>query len=101
VGPRAVLDAVVKREIPSPRRESNRRTPIVQPVSNVKLTYRRNVRVHGIVKPFLFYVFKVFLLALHMDSFAFLLHILSTPLYAYMLRLLGTWVMLPPYRMLC
>jgi hypothetical protein len=33
VGPRAVLDAVVKREIPSPRRESNSRTPIVQPVA--------------------------------------------------------------------
>jgi hypothetical protein len=29
VGPRAVLDAVVKRKIPSPYRESNRRTPIV------------------------------------------------------------------------
>jgi hypothetical protein len=28
VGPRAVLDAVVKRRIPSPRRESNPRTPI-------------------------------------------------------------------------
>jgi hypothetical protein len=33
VGPRAVLDAVVKRKIPSPRRESNLRTPIVQPVA--------------------------------------------------------------------
>jgi hypothetical protein len=33
VGPRAVLDAVVKRKIPSPRWESNRRTPIVQPVA--------------------------------------------------------------------
>jgi hypothetical protein len=33
VGPRAVLDAVVKRKIPSSRRESNRRTPIVQPVA--------------------------------------------------------------------
>jgi hypothetical protein len=32
VGPRAVLDAVVKRKISSPRRESNLRTPIVQPV---------------------------------------------------------------------
>jgi hypothetical protein len=32
-GPRAVLDAVVKRKIPSPRRESNPRTPIVQPVA--------------------------------------------------------------------
>jgi hypothetical protein len=28
VGPRAVLDAAVKRKIPSPRRESNPRTPI-------------------------------------------------------------------------
>jgi hypothetical protein len=33
VGPRAVLDAVVKRKIPSPRRELNPRTPIVQPVA--------------------------------------------------------------------
>jgi hypothetical protein len=33
VGPRAVLDTVVKRKIPSPRRESNPRTPIVQPVA--------------------------------------------------------------------
>jgi hypothetical protein len=32
VGPRAVLNAVVKRYIPRPRRESNPRTPIVQPV---------------------------------------------------------------------
>jgi hypothetical protein len=33
VGPRAVLDAVVKRKFPSPRREPNPRTPIVQPVA--------------------------------------------------------------------
>jgi hypothetical protein len=33
VGPRAVLDTMVKRKIPSPRRESNPRTPIVQPVA--------------------------------------------------------------------
>jgi hypothetical protein len=33
VGPKAVLDAVVKRKIPSPRWESNPRTPIVQPVA--------------------------------------------------------------------
>jgi hypothetical protein len=33
VGHRAVLDAVVKRKIPSTRRESNPRTPIVQPVA--------------------------------------------------------------------
>jgi hypothetical protein len=30
VGPRAVLDAVVKRKIPSPRRDSNPRTLIIQ-----------------------------------------------------------------------
>jgi hypothetical protein len=29
VGPRAVLDVVVERKIPNPRRESNPRTPIV------------------------------------------------------------------------
>jgi hypothetical protein len=34
VCPRAVLDAVMKRKIPSPRRESKRRTPI--PVSLVQ-----------------------------------------------------------------
>jgi hypothetical protein len=33
VDPRTLLDAVVKRKIPSPRRESNPRTPIVQPVA--------------------------------------------------------------------
>jgi hypothetical protein len=33
MGPRAILDAVVKRKISSPRRESNPKTPIVQPVA--------------------------------------------------------------------
>jgi hypothetical protein len=33
VGPRAVLDSVVERKISSPHRESNSRTPIVQPVT--------------------------------------------------------------------
>jgi hypothetical protein len=33
VGPRAVLDAVLKRKIPSPRRKSKPRTPIFQPVA--------------------------------------------------------------------
>jgi hypothetical protein len=32
VDPRVVLDAVVKRKVPSPHRESNPRTPIVQSV---------------------------------------------------------------------
>jgi hypothetical protein len=41
VGPRAVVDAMVKRKIPSPRRESNPRTPIVQPVASAlyRLSY--------------------------------------------------------------
>jgi hypothetical protein len=34
VGSRAGLDAVVKRKIPSPRQESNPRTPNVQPVAS-------------------------------------------------------------------
>jgi hypothetical protein len=38
VSPRAVLDAVVKRKIPSPRREWNSRTPIVQPVAQTTLS---------------------------------------------------------------
>jgi hypothetical protein len=33
VGSRTGLDALVKRKIPSPRRESNARTPIVEPVA--------------------------------------------------------------------
>jgi hypothetical protein len=33
MGPKAVLDAVVKRKIPNPHRESNLRTLIVQPVA--------------------------------------------------------------------
>jgi hypothetical protein len=33
LGPRAVLDAVVNRKIPSPLQESNPRTPIVQLVA--------------------------------------------------------------------
>jgi hypothetical protein len=33
MGPRAVLDAVVKRKIPSPCRESNPITLIVQPIA--------------------------------------------------------------------
>jgi hypothetical protein len=38
VGPRDVLDAVVKRKISSPRRESNPRTPIVQHYTNWAIT---------------------------------------------------------------
>jgi hypothetical protein len=35
VGPRTILEAVVKRKIPSLHRESNPRTPIVQPISQL------------------------------------------------------------------
>jgi hypothetical protein len=48
VGPRAVLDVVVKRKIPSPRRESNPRTPIVQTVTlgcHVQISQARSQRV--------------------------------------------------------
>jgi hypothetical protein len=44
VGSIAVLDAVVKRKIPSPRRESNPRTPIVQPVAQ---RYRQYENLRG------------------------------------------------------
>jgi len=36
MGPRAVLDAAVKRKIPSPRRESNPRTPKSESSAEVK-----------------------------------------------------------------
>jgi hypothetical protein len=35
MGPIGTLDAVVKRKIPSPRRESNPRIPIVQPLAYI------------------------------------------------------------------
>jgi hypothetical protein len=46
VDPRAVLDAVVKRKIPSPRREWNPRTPTVQPVDRKKFrpSTKKNVK---------------------------------------------------------
>jgi hypothetical protein len=50
VGPRAVLEVVVKRKIPSPRRESNRRTPIIQTVGTEPLL--RSKVIH-LVKKFL------------------------------------------------
>jgi hypothetical protein len=35
MGPRAALDTEVKRKIPSPRQESNPRTPTVQPIAQL------------------------------------------------------------------
>jgi len=50
VGSRALLDAAVNREIPSHRRESNPRTPIVQlvlrPLSNIDTGVRVNLFVY-------------------------------------------------------
>jgi hypothetical protein len=43
VGPRAFLDAVVKRKIPSPRRKSNPRILIVQPVARTIISNVSNV----------------------------------------------------------
>jgi hypothetical protein len=60
VGSRAVLDVVVKRKIPSPRRESNPRTPIVQPVVHKYFTElgasfsSENIRVRGKIVPVLY-----------------------------------------------
>jgi hypothetical protein len=50
VGPRAVLDAVVKRKIPSPRRESNPRTTIVQPVGVGENCIKRGFTVYIVRK---------------------------------------------------
>jgi hypothetical protein len=46
MGPRAGLDAVAKRKIPNPRRESNLTTPIVQPVAQslYQLSYPASLR---------------------------------------------------------
>jgi hypothetical protein len=65
-GPRAVLDAVVKRKIPSPCRKSNPRTPIVQPVAqrytdwaeeitliNSNLTFRAGITITSVVNDML------------------------------------------------
>jgi hypothetical protein len=40
VGSRAVLDALVKRKIPSPRWELNPRTPIIQPVAELSRLWK-------------------------------------------------------------
>jgi hypothetical protein len=40
VDTRAVLDAVVKRKIPNPRRESSPRTPIVQSIAAITALVR-------------------------------------------------------------
>jgi len=46
VGPRTVMDAVVKRRIPSPRRESNLRTLIVMLTEFSCRRWRHEVRLY-------------------------------------------------------
>jgi hypothetical protein len=48
VGLRAVMDIVVKRKIPSPRRESNPRTPRMEKLkksgtTQIKITFTKNL----------------------------------------------------------
>jgi hypothetical protein len=50
VGSRAVLDAVVKRKIPSPRQESNPRTSIVQSVAQ-RYTVPDKILTRGWIDP--------------------------------------------------
>jgi hypothetical protein len=55
VDPRAFLDAVVKRKIPSPRRESNPRTPIVRPIAQCYTEWAitaRGVNYSALISPF-------------------------------------------------
>jgi hypothetical protein len=77
VGPRAVLDAAVKRKIPSPRRKSNLKTPIVQPIAqrymsrgykHVKLYFRSPVPLHVVV----FNEFMAWFSVKHRDMFTYL-----------------------------
>jgi hypothetical protein len=46
VGSRAFLDAVVKIKIPSPRRESNPRTLIVQPVARFRILLDLKIKIY-------------------------------------------------------
>jgi hypothetical protein len=59
VGPRADLDTVVKRKIPSPRREWNPRTPIVQPVVALEI-YIHKFKLQSETGQFLEYYIKSF-----------------------------------------
>jgi hypothetical protein len=69
VGSRVVLDAVVKRKIPSPHRESNPITPIVQPVAQLytdwaiaALCNKEFLRKMNATEIFLSYLYKFSLL---------------------------------------
>jgi hypothetical protein len=66
VGPRAVLEAVVKRNLPSPHRESNHSTPIAQPVASRYTDWAiTNIKAYTtIVLPFVLYVCKIWSLTL-------------------------------------
>jgi hypothetical protein len=61
VGPRIVLDAVVKRKIPSPRRESNPGTQIVQPVAQLCTDWAVMAQLHVGLTTFKFKILAVYL----------------------------------------
>jgi hypothetical protein len=57
VGPRAVLDTVVKREIPSPRQESNLRPP-PHPVRSPALSKSKSMILFLLIRMICFYIYK-------------------------------------------
>jgi len=75
VGPRAVLDAEVKRKIPSPRWESNCRTPIVQSVAR-RTCYKSNTLANIVFSVIVLTQFPQYLLTY---LFTYLLTYLLTP----------------------
>jgi hypothetical protein len=68
VGPRASLDVVVKRKFPSPRRESNPRTPIVQSVAQPLYVrnFSKDDRYNSVIVRMYGILFGLF----HLDPFA-------------------------------
>jgi hypothetical protein len=60
MGPRAVLDAVVRRKIVSLRQESNPRTPIVQPVTQRRDLKMRRISVNCVILRSFFHRFPKF-----------------------------------------
>jgi hypothetical protein len=59
VGPRAVLDAVVKRKIPSPRQESNSTAPIFQPVAQLAFSQKTSIWIFKAVKASMLHILQV------------------------------------------
>jgi hypothetical protein len=58
MGPRAVMDVLVKRKIPSPRRESNPRTQIVQPIAQRYTDWAITALSFGVYFKIIFLLFR-------------------------------------------